>query len=254
MHVVPLPALADNYIWLLHDEEGNAIVVDPGDASPVEEALTLRHLRLRAILLTHHHHDHIGGVDELLSRHDVPVYAPHDERIARATHRVGDADVVQLATPAATFNVIAVPGHTTTHIAYTGEGVLLCGDTLFSMGCGRLFEGTPAQMLASLDRMALLPGNTLVCCAHEYTAANGRFAQTIEPANPSLAARQQEVSALRADNQPSLPVALSMEQATNPFLRTDSEAVIAWSRQQGVDGDRIARFAALRANKDVFTG
>jgi hydroxyacylglutathione hydrolase len=254
LHVVPLPALADNYIWLLHDEEGNAIVVDPGDASPVEEALAQRHLRLCAILLTHHHHDHIGGVDELLSRHDVPVYAPRDERITRATHRVDDGNVVQLATPAASFHVIAVPGHTTTHIAYTGEGVLLCGDTLFSMGCGRLFEGTPAQMLASLDRLASLPGNILVCCAHEYTAANGRFAQTIEPTNLALVTRQQDVSALRAANKPSVPVALFMEQATNPFLRTDSEAVIAWSRQQGVDGDRVARFAALRASKDAFTG
>jgi len=254
LHVVPLPALADNYIWLLHDDDGNAIVVDPGDAAPVEAALLRQHLQLRAILLTHHHNDHIGGVDALLSHRDVPVYAPHDERIVRATHRVVDGDVVLLSTPAARFEVIAVPGHTTTHIAYTGQGVLLCGDTLFSMGCGRLFEGTPAQMLASLDRLSSLPGNTLVCCAHEYTAANGRFARTVEPDNTSLAARQQEVATLRALDKPSLPVTLSIEHATNPFLRTDSEAVIAWSRQHGVDGDRVARFAALRANKDVFTG
>jgi hydroxyacylglutathione hydrolase len=182
------------------------------------------------------------------------VYAPHDERIGHATHRVSDGDVVTIDVPAAHFDVIAVPGHTTTHIAYAGEGVLLCGDTLFSMGCGRLFEGTPAQMLASLDRLAALPGNTLVCCAHEYTAANGRFAQTIEPSNHALTARQQEVSALRARNQPSLPVSLATEQATNPFLRTDSEGVIAWSQRHGIDGDRVARFAALRANKDGFAG
>lgn len=254
LHVVPLPALADNYIWLLHDDSGQALVVDPGDAFPVETALKARGLELRAILLTHHHHDHVGGVDALLSRHDVPVYAPPDERISHATHRVEDGDVVTLHAPAARFDVFAVPGHTTTHIAYAGEGVLLCGDTLFSMGCGRLFEGTPAQMLASLDRLASLPTNTLVCCAHEYTAANGRFAQTIEPSNVALAARQQEVNALRAHNRPTLPVTLATEQATNPFLRTDSEDVIAWSRRQGIDGDRVARFAALRANKDVFTG
>jgi hydroxyacylglutathione hydrolase len=254
LHVVPLPALADNYIWLLHDDGCQAVVVDPGDAFPVETALKARGLELRAILLTHHHHDHIGGVEALLSRHDVPVYAPRDERIGHATQRVDDGDVVLLDAPEARFDVIAVPGHTTTHIAYAGQGVLLCGDTLFSMGCGRLFEGTPSQMLASLDRLAALPGNTLVCCAHEYTAANGRFAQTVEPSNPALITRQQEVSALRAHNRPTLPVALATEQATNPFLRTDCEDVIAWSRRHGIDGDRVARFAALRANKDVFSG
>lgn len=253
MHVVPLPALADNYIWLLHDELGQALVVDPGDAAPVEAALKARNLSLGAILLTHHHADHIGGVDALLARHDVPVYAPHDERIPTANHRVGGGDVVSLTQPSASFHVIAVPGHTTSHIAYAGCGVLLCGDTLFSLGCGRLFEGTPEQMLASLDRLAALPDQTLVCCAHEYTASNARFAQTVEPTNAALAARQREVAQLRANDLPSLPVMLGTERATNPFLRTDSEEVIAWSQAHGIHGDRVARFAALRAQKDVFS-
>ncbi len=252
MHLIPLPALADNYIWLLHDDGGNAIVVDPGDAEVVEQALTARQLRLRAILLTHHHHDHIGGVPALRARHDVPVYAPFDERIGEATERVGDGDLVELAEPRVRFEVIAIPGHTLSHVAYVGADLLLCGDTLFSLGCGRLFEGTPAQMLASLDRLSQLPGKTLVCGGHEYTEANGRFARTIEPANPELQQRLLEVAALRERHLPTLPVALAGELATNPFLRIDTDAVIAWCLQQGAGTDRVARFAAVRGAKDGF--
>lgn len=253
MHVVPLPALADNYIWLLHDDAGHAIAVDPGEAAPVEAALAERGLTLDAILLTHHHPDHIAGADSLRQRHDVPVYAPHDERIAIATHRVADGERIALSTPRARFEAMAVPGHTSSHVAYVGEGLLLCGDTLFSLGCGRLFEGTPAQMLASLDRLSALPGDTLVCCGHEYTAANGRFAQGIEPANPALTTRLQQVASLRAAGQPSVPVPLASELACNPFLRIDSEALAAWGHRHHVD-DRVSRFAALRAAKDDFRG
>lgn len=253
MHILPLPALADNYIWLLHDGECSALVVDPGEAAPVEAALAEYGLRLRAILLTHHHPDHVAGATALRERHHVPVYAPQDERIDMATHRVGDGDIVILDAPAAQFRVMAIPGHTTSHVGYAGEGVLLCGDTLFSLGCGRLFEGTPAQMLSSLDRLAALPGDTLVCCGHEYTAANGRFASTVEPQNAALAGRVRQVAALRASNRPSLPAPLAGELAANPFLRVDSPSVIDWCRQRGIDtSDRVARFAALRSAKDTF--
>jgi hydroxyacylglutathione hydrolase len=253
LHLIPLPALADNYIWLLHDDGGNAIVVDPGDATVVEQALAAHRLQLRAILLTHHHHDHIGGVPALRARHGVPVYAPADERIGDATERVRDGDRIELAEPFVRFEVIAIPGHTLSHVAYAGAGLLLCGDTLFSLGCGRLFEGTPAQMLASLDRLSQLPGNILVCGGHEYTEANGRFAHTVEPANPELQQRRQEVALLRARLQPTLPVPLARELATNPFLRIDADAVIAWCERQGAGNDRVARFAAVRSAKDGFT-
>lgn len=253
VHLIPLPALADNYIWLLYDDAGDAVVVDPGEDAPVEQALTARNLRLQAILLTHHHADHVAGAAALRAHHGVPVYAPDDARIESATVRVGDGERVDLAQPRASFEVIAVPGHTLSHVAYFGEGVLLAGDTLFSLGCGRLFEGNPAQMLHSLDRLAALPANTLLCCGHEYTAANGRFALEIEPGNTALSQRMDAVAALRRQQQPSLPVSMASELATNPFLRTDTPAIVTWGRQLiPPPGDRVARFAAVRAAKDAF--
>ncbi|MDF3981228.1 hydroxyacylglutathione hydrolase [Luteibacter sp. PPL201] len=253
MHWVPVAALSDNYIWLVADDEGNAFVVDPGDATPVEAALAERGWTLRAILLTHHHADHIGGVSDLVARHDVEVYATDDPRIQPKNRFVEDGDVFELESPKARFRVIAVPGHTRSHVAYVGEGFLFCGDTLFSVGCGRLFEGTPEQMLASLDRFADLPGDTLVCCAHEYTAANVRFALSVDPDNGPLRLRRDEVARLREEGRPSVPSRLADEYATNPFLRVDSEAIARWVTAQGMeDATRTQRFAALRQAKDTF--
>jgi len=248
----PIPALVDNYIWLLTDDAGNAAVVDPGDAAPVERVLAGRGLYLRSILLTHHHPDHIAGVAELCRERKVEVIAPVDERIAHADRRVGHGDVVTLALPGARFEVMAVPGHTTTHIAYAGEGLLFCGDTLFSLGCGRLFEGTPAQMLDSLDHLAALPDDTLVCCGHEYTQANARFALSIDGDNAALKARAKEVDDKRSRGEPTVPSNMGMERAANPFLRTDSDAIAAWAARKADAHDRVSRFAAVRNAKDAF--
>jgi hydroxyacylglutathione hydrolase len=252
LHLIPLPALTDNYIWLVHDNDGMAIVVDPGEADVVEQALAARNLQLRAILLTHHHDDHIGGVAELRGRHDVPVYAPVDERIVDATIRVREDERVDIAAPRLSFEVLAIPGHTLSHVAYVGDGLLFCGDTLFSMGCGRMFEGTAEQMLHSLDRLAALPDETRVCGGHEYTQTNGRFAITVEPENRDLQQRLQQVAALRAQGLTTLPISMTSERSTNPFLRVNEEAVIDWCRAHGTDDSRVARFATLRGAKDAF--
>lgn len=236
MHLVPLPALADNYIWLMHDDDGNAIVVDPGDANVVEQALAARQLRLRAILLTHHHPDHVGGVPALRSQHDVPVYAPADERIAGPTLQVGHGDLVALEMPHAAFEVIAIPGHTLSHVAFVGMGVLFCGDTLFSLGCGKLLEGTAQEMFNSLMKFAPLPGDTLVCAGHEYTESNARFALYADPENLDLHAYSERVRELRAMGLPTLPSKLSDELECNPFLRAPD----------------VATLADLRARKDNF--
>jgi hydroxyacylglutathione hydrolase len=256
IRVIPVAALADNYIWLLADESGKALIVDPGEAAPVLAALRRERLEPNGILLTHHHPDHIGGVPGILAKYPgLPVVAPDDARITSATRRVRGGERVDFAEPKASFEVIDVPAHTRSHIAYHGAGVVLAGDTMFSVGCGRLFEGTPAQMLAALDRLAALPDDTLLCCGHEYTLANCAFALTVDPDNPALRARAEAVRALRARGEPSLPVTLQMERATNPFLRVDAPAVRAAAAAAlgaAGAGDRVERFAWLRRQKDSF--
>jgi hydroxyacylglutathione hydrolase len=203
-NVIPVRAFNDNYVWTLRDSS-HAVVVDPGDAKPVIEYLDREGLTLAAILNTHHHADHVGGNAALLARWKVPVYGPRDERIAEVTQRVGDGDRVRLPHFDAELDVIEIPGHTRSHIAFAGDGLLFCGDTLFAAGCGRLFEGTPAQMHASLGRLAELPDATRVYCGHEYTLANIRFAKAVEPDNRTLIDFETRAAEQRSRNEPTLP-------------------------------------------------
>ncbi len=259
LNIIPLPAFKDNYIWTLHDEQ-HAVVVDPGDAAPVRAYLEQHQLKLSAILCTHRHHDHTGGICELVQVYNVPVYGPQHEEIPCINHGLSEGDTVQLIAPEVSFEVWDIPGHTSGHIAYlfrnAGISSVLCGDTLFGCGCGRLFDGTAAQLHHSLQRLAALPSETRVYCTHEYTEANIRFALTCEPGNADLQQRKLDAHALRTVDLPTLPSTIALENATNPFLRcTQTEIMRNIERHHGsqlAPDDELAAFTALREWKNTF--
>ncbi|MBI1942399.1 MAG: hydroxyacylglutathione hydrolase [Betaproteobacteria bacterium] len=253
LDIVPLPAFKDNYIWTLRDAR-HAAVVDPGEAAPVTSYLKKEQLKLVAILATHHHPDHTGGIAELVAAARVPVFGPKGEPIPELSNPVSQGDTAAIAELAASFSVLDIPGHTRAHVAYYGLGALFCGDTLFACGCGRVFEGTPAQMLASLSKLAALPDATRVYCGHEYTLANIAFARAVDPDNALLAEREQRARSLRAAGRPTLPSTLGEERATNPFLRCAEPPVVeSANKYLGARiADPVRVFAAIRDWKNRF--
>ena len=256
LNVRPIPAFKDNYIWLLSrpDDPRAVAVVDPGAAEPVLRELAAGELRLDAILLTHHHADHVGGTAELVAATGAVVFGPARERLPVEVRRLSGGDRADLPSLGLEFEVIEVPGHTAGHIAYVGRDALFCGDTLFSAGCGRLFEGTAAQMLASLDALAALPDSTRMYCGHEYTVANLRFAMTVEPGNADIVDYARRAGARRAAGAPTLPSTIGLEKHVNPFLRCrlDNIRAAAEKHAGGALTSPVAVFAEIRGWKDKF--
>jgi len=253
LNITAIPAFSDNYIWLLTAGSTACAVVDPGDADPVLEVLEKQGLDLQYILLTHHHPDHTGGVAELLERYPAKVFGPDDQRIPFNKQICREGDLVSLPALEANFRVLEVPAHTSSHIAFFGENALFSGDTLFSIGCGRLFEGTADDMQRSLDKLADLPADTHVYCAHEYTQSSCAFALQVEPQNAALIARAAEVDRLRAKDQITLPSTLGEELAANPFMRTREKGVLEAARKIDPKAQPgSSTMAIIRAWKDRF--
>ncbi|MES2103584.1 MAG: hydroxyacylglutathione hydrolase [Pseudomonadota bacterium] len=256
LSILTVPAFDDNYLWIIHDGR-HAAVVDPGDAASILAALEARHLELSAILLTHHHADHIGGVPALLAHRQVPVFGPSNDNIAVVTQKLQQDQRITVPELGLELDVMEVPGHTRGHIAYyaAGQHWLFCGDTLFAAGCGRLFEGTPSQMLASLDKLAALPDDTAVYCAHEYTMSNLRFAREVEPDNQALLKRILVEQEKRDQGIPTVPTRIALERQTNPFLRIREASVRARLVATGkipANKDDASNFGALREWKNNF--
>jgi hydroxyacylglutathione hydrolase len=251
--VVPLRAFSDNYVWTIRDG-AKAAVVDPGDAQPVADYLKREQLQLVAIINTHHHADHVGGNAALLKQWKVPVFGPADDRIGEVTDRMKDGARCTLPHFGIEFHVSEIPGHTKSHIAFHGAGMLYCGDTLFAAGCGRLFEGTAKQMHESLSRLMRLPDGVNVYCGHEYTLSNIRFARAVEPENAALLALEARAETLRSQDRPTLPSTIAQEKATNPFVRVgEPEVVAAASRRAGRQlSDPVDVLATLREWKNAF--
>ncbi len=260
VQITPIPAFTDNYIWAVHDNT-SCFVVDPGDACPVLQFLREKGLSLRGLLITHHHYDHTGGILPLSQQYSaLSIYGPYNDAISGITHRVKQGDAVPVL--GKTFHVMDTPGHTLDHIAYFANGgentddkpILFCGDTLFSGGCGRLFEGTPQQMQASLDQLATLPDDTQICCAHEYTEANLAFARSVEPDNQALKARVNDVVSLRQQHRPTLPSTLLTEKQSNPFMRSRVKTVVHHAQKHSDNplSSPSAVLRTIRQLKDSF--
>ncbi|MCX7554082.1 hydroxyacylglutathione hydrolase [Marinicella sp. S1101] len=253
IQINPIPIFNDNYVWVI-DNGTHAVIVDPGKAEPVNDYLQQHQLKLSAILITHHHWDHINGLETLIAQHQCSSFGPVEDRIEHISNRVKEGDVVNLPELDLSFRVIETPGHTTSHICFFGNDLLFCGDTLFSMGCGKMFEGTPEQYIHSLNKLKELSPETMVYCTHEYTLSNIAFAQRIDPDNEAIAKKKSKSEQLRSHDLPTLPFKLSDEIKLNPFLRTDDQAFRdALSTKKNVKlDDEASFFAFLRTAKDNF--
>lgn len=253
LQINAIPAYNDNYIWIVHDDK-NALVVDPGLAQPVEDYLNKHQLRLNTIIITHHHWDHINGVDELEKKWSCQVYGPKDDRIPFTVKVVQEGDTVDDFDLGFHLNVIETPGHTLSHVCYYNEELLFCGDTLFSMGCGKMFEGSADQFMSSLTKLKQLKPDTTIYCTHEYTLSNIDFAIFLEPENAEIKLKKAASLKLRSKNKPTIPVTLSDELKINPFLRTHDALFVAYLNQRfniNIDNE-VNCFAYLRSEKDNY--